>query len=106
MIRGLDDDKIKQSIADKKVVWHFNPPLAAHFGGVNATMIKSAKKAMHAIMDNAGINDEELKTAMIEAEALINSRPLTYQSANPADDDPLTTNHFLHGQIGGQFAPT
>ena len=45
-------------------------------------------------------------TAAIGAEGLINSRPLTYQSANPADDVPLTPNHFLHGQVGGQFAPT
>ena len=39
-------------------------------------------------------------TAIIGAEGLINSRPLTYQSANPVDDVPLTPNHFLHGQIG------
>ena len=44
-------------------------------------------------------------TAIIGAEALINSRPLTYQSADPSDDIPLTPNHSLHGQIGGQFAP-
>ena len=43
-------------------------------------------------------------TAMIGDEGLINSRPLTYQSAIPLDDVPLTPNHFLHGQIGGQFA--
>jgi len=36
---------------------------------------------------------------------LINSRPLTYQSASPEDDTPLTPNHFLHGQAGGKFAP-
>ena len=44
-------------------------------------------------------------TAFTGAEALINSRPLTYQSAHPNVDVPLTPNHFLHGQIGGTFAP-
>ena len=24
---------------------------------------------------------------------------------NPSDDVPLTPNHFLHGQTGGEFAP-
>jgi len=43
-------------------------------------------------------------TALYSAEALVNSRPLTYQSANPQDDIPLTPNHLLHGQIGGTFA--
>ena len=33
-------------------------------------------------------------------ESLLNSRPLTYQSSDPRDE-----NHFLHGQMGGQFAP-
>ena len=56
-------------------------------------------------MGNADNNDEELMTAFTGAEVLINSRPLTYQSANPEDNVPLTPNHFLHGQIGGQFAP-
>ena len=39
------------------------------------------------------------------AEALVNSRSLTYQSVSPQDDIPLTSNHLLHEQIGGTFAP-
>ena len=52
------------------------------------------------------MNDEELMAAFSGAEALINSRPLTYQSAEVKDSIPLTPNHFLHGQAGGQFAPS
>ena len=100
------DDKITESAANKGVKWHFNPPIALHFGGVHEAMMKSAKRAISAILGNADINDEELMTATIGAEELINSRPLTYQSANPVDDVPLTPDHFQHGQIGGQFAPT
>jgi len=33
-------------------------------------------------LTNAEVTDEELMTAFCGAEALINSRPLTYQSAN------------------------
>ena len=101
----LDKDKIKSSTANKGVIWYFNPPLAPHFGGIHETMIKAAKKATYAILKNADVTDEELMTAFTGAEALINSRPLTYQSANPDDDIPITPNHFLHGQVGGQFAP-
>ena len=68
-------------------------------------MIKSVTKALLANLGAADINDEELTTAIIGAEGLINSRLLTYQSANLADYVPLTPNHFLHGQVGGQFAP-
>ena len=69
-------------------------------------MVKSAKKAIKALLRQADINNEELMTAIIGPEGLINSRSLTYQLANHKDDVPLTPNHFLHGQIGGMFAPT
>ena len=68
-------------------------------------MIKAAKRAIASILGNADITDEELVTAVVAAEALINSRPLTYQTANPSDESPLTPNHFLIGQVGGAFAP-
>ena len=106
LVSQLDQEKTTDSIANKGIVWHFNPPLAPHFGGIHESMIKSAKRAITAILGNADITDEELMTAIIGAEGLMNSRPLTYQSTDPADDVPLTPNHFLHGQIGGQFAPT
>ena len=99
LVAELDKDKIKQSVANKGVKWNFNPPMAPHFGGVHESMIKSAKRAIKAILGNADVTDEELMTAIIGAEGLINSRPLTYQTADPSDDVPLTPNHFLHGQM-------
>ncbi|XP_015765556.1 PREDICTED: uncharacterized protein LOC107344425 [Acropora digitifera] len=105
LAKNLDEDKIQRSVANKGIRWHFNPPLAPHFGGVHEIMIKAAKRGIFAILGSADVNDEELMTAFTGAEALINSRPLTYQFANPSDDVPLTPNQFLYGQIGGQFAP-
>ena len=87
------------------VKWHFNPPLGPHFSGVHEIMIKAAKKAIYAILGSADITDEELLSAVVGAEGLINSRPLTYQSSDPANLTPLTPNHFLHGQLGGRFSP-
>ena len=86
-------------------MWSFNPPWAPHFGRVHETMIKSAKRATYAILGTADVTNEELMTAFTGKEALINSRPLTYQSTNPSDDTPITPNHFLIGQVGGQLAP-
>ena len=100
MLLLLDEDKIKESTSNKGIVWHFTPPLAPHFGGVHESMIKSAKKALNAILGNANITDEELMTALTGAEALLNSRPLTYHSANPHDDIPLTPNHFCTAKLG------
>ena len=100
LLLQLDEDKIKESTSNKGIVWHFTPPLASHFGGVHESMIKSAKKALNAILGNADITDEELMTALTGAEALVNSLPLTYQSANPHNDIPLTPNHFCTAKLG------
>ena len=104
-LEALDHKKIQDATTSYGVKWHFNPPLAPHFSGVHEVMIKAAKKATYAILSSADITDEELLSAVVGAEGLINSRPLTYQSSSPTDLTPLTPNHFLHGQLGGRFAP-
>ena len=73
----IDETKVLESVANKCVKWHFNPPFAPHFGGVHESMIKSAQRAIKGIPWNADINDEELMTSIIGAEGLINSPPLT-----------------------------
>lgn len=101
----VKDTNLKSLVTGKGIKWTFNPPYAPHFGGVFETMIKAAKRAVMAILGNADITDEELMTAFTRAEALINSRPLMYQSAGPEDNTPLMPNHLIHVQIGGRFAP-
>ena len=101
LVSKLDNKRIQRVSANRGVNWNYTPPLSPHVGGVYETMIEAANQAMNAVIGNADIKDEEL---IISAEALVNSRPLTYQSASPEDDPPLTPNHFLDGQAGGQFA--
>lgn len=101
----INKEKIISTTAHKGIKWHFQPPSASHFGGVHEIMIKCAKRAVYSILKGADVTDEELQTAFIGAESLINSRPLSYQSSNPSDNTVLTPNHFLCGQLGGEFAP-
>ena len=53
-------------------------------------MVESVKRAAVAILNNADIKDEELMIALCGTKALINSRPLTYQSADVKDNVSLT----------------
>ena len=107
LVDQLDQNQIQRRTVNlfNKVTWHFNPPAAPHFGGIHEAMIKSAKKAIYAVLSNGDIRDEELITAYTAVESLLNSRPLTYQSSDSRDLTPLTPNHFLHGQMGGEVAP-
>jgi Family of unknown function (DUF5641) len=105
-IAELDQQRIVRSLSKSAINWNFNPPAAPHFGGVFEIMIKAAKRAVYAVLGNADVTDEALMSALIGAEALLNSRPLTYQSANPQDIVPLAPSHFLHGEQGGRAATT
>jgi hypothetical protein len=106
LVEAFDQEKIINKVAkDYKIEWKFNPPSAPHFGGVFEALIKSAKKAILAILGNADITDEELHTAICGAERLLNSRPITFVSSDSNDLAPLTPSHFLVGQLGGKFAP-
>ena len=73
--------------------------------GVFESLVKVAKKTLKTIVENARLTDDELQTAIKEVEALLNSRPLTYEGTDPRDERVLTPNHFLIGQLGGQLAP-
>ena len=90
--------------AKNAIKWSFKPPMAPHFGGIHESMIKSAKRTMKAILSHADVTDEELLSAFVGAQDLKISRPLTYQSADPNDNVPLTLNHLLLKQLGGLFA--
>ena len=103
LVHDLDKTKMQRSTANKGIKWYVNSPLAPHFGGIHESVMKTAKSAVSAVLGNADITDEELITEVTGAESLINSRPLTHQSANPDDDIPITPNHFLHGRSGADL---
>ena len=105
LIQAMDHQRIINEAASKGIDWKFNPAWGSHWGGVFEALIKSAKIGLKAILGNANLTDEELHTAIVEVEGLLNSRPLTYCSSDPKDSEVLTPNHFLTGQAGGQLAP-
>ena len=98
-VGDLDRQKIVRYLVSQGTVWKFNPPRAPHFGGVFEALIKSAKRALSAILQQAEVNDEELTTAMCAVEDLLNSRPLGLVSTDSNDLAPLTPTHFLVGRM-------
>ncbi|PFX25917.1 hypothetical protein AWC38_SpisGene9441 [Stylophora pistillata] len=105
LISTLDQTRIKEQAAHEGIRWRFNPPGGSHHGGIFEALIKSAKKALRAILGESRTTDEELLTAVVEVEGILNSRPLSYCSNDTDDENVLTPNHLLYGQMGGQLAP-
>ena len=90
--------KIESDLAQKKIVWKFNPPGAPHFGGIRERLVQSCKKVMIAISDNRSLTNKALSTTMCLVEQTLNTRPLTAVSDDPEDLTALTPNQFLLGR--------
>ncbi|XP_062533439.1 uncharacterized protein LOC134202468 [Armigeres subalbatus] len=93
---------LASTFTNTRTRWSFNPPGAPHMGGAWERMVRSVKVAIGGILEaQRRPDDEVLETVVIEAEAMINSRPLTYIPLESADQESLTPNHFILGSSNG-----
>ena len=88
---------ITDSLVKKGINWKFNPPSAPHHGGVWERLVRSFKNTFYAILGNRRLTDEILSTVFCLVEQSLNDRPLVPASADLADLEALTPNHFLLG---------
>ena len=86
------------------ITWHFNLPLASHFGGIFEIMVKAMKPAMKATIGRADLDEEEFKTTVSGMAYLISSRPIQAVS-DFHDYDVLTPKHFLLPDLAGAVLP-
>ena len=80
-----------------RIKWSFNIERAPWWGGLFERMIKSTKSCLRKMIGRAKLTYEELQTAVIEVEAVLNSRPLSYLTASDTEE-PLTPSHLLTGR--------
>ena len=81
----------------ENVSWLFNPPQSPHTGGVFERLIASSKRALLAVLGGADFWDDELSSAFVFVEGVLNNRPLDFISTDASDLSPLTPGHFLAG---------
>ena len=89
--------KVQQHLAGLGVQWIFNLPKAPWWGGMFERLIASTKRCLRKVIGQAKGSYDEILTTVVEAEAVINSRPLTYVSVDDLDE-PLTPAHLLIGR--------
>ena len=91
------DPTVQEYLADVGSQWIFNIERAPWWGGVFERMVKSTKRCLRKMVGRANFSRDELLTAVVEIEAVINSRPLTYISSSDIEE-PLTPSHLVVGQ--------
>lgn len=83
-LKELNQDKIQKALLQEGIKWTFNPPHGAHHGGVWERLILQVKRALYSVAKQQTLDDDTLKTAMCEAEAILN-RPITPSSEDLND---------------------
>ena len=78
------------------VKWIFNVPKAPWWGGIFERLVRSVKRCLKKILGLARLTYDELLTALVEVEMVLNSRPLTVVSADDLEE-PLTPSHLMVG---------
>ena len=81
----MDQDQVKVEMLKENCDWveiKFNVPSASHMGGIWERKIRTVRSVLSALLQRNGqqMNYEALRTFMCEAEAVVNSRPLTAES--------------------------
>ena len=78
----MDKRRIKEFLMEmggEWIMWKFNLPTASNMGGAWERQIRTARSILSSLLMHHGerLNDESLRTLLVEVEGIINSRPLT-----------------------------
>ena len=101
-MKELNHVKVKDFLMTKScdwdwVEWERNPASSSHMGGVWERQIRSVRSVLSSLLKEhaSRLNDEALRTLLVEVEAIVNSRPLSVDFLPDESIEPLTANHLL-----------
>ena len=91
--------EVKQYLAKRQVDWQFIMERAPWLGGFWERLVRSVKRCLKKSVGRSLLTFEELRTLVVEIEATLNNRPLTYIY----DDEeglsyPLTPADLIYGR--------
>lgn len=95
----FNNDEIRREVSVRGIDWVFNCPANPEAGGAWERLVQSTKRVLAVILKEMAPRVETLRSLVIEAANILNSRPLTHVPVSPEDNAPLTPNDFLLGHI-------
>jgi len=90
--------ELSDALARRGIQWQFISKRAPWFGGFWERLIGLTKSTLKKTLGRTCATLESLQTIVIEVEALLNDRPLTYVSSDVSDLEPITPSHLLQGR--------
>ena len=90
--------EVKEELDKRGVLWRFIPKRAPWYGGFWECLIGLTKTAIKKVLGRRHVPLSTLETIIVEIEAILNDRPLTFVPSDLGDPEPLTPAHLLHGR--------
>lgn len=104
-IMKIDMQRLSDEFTSCYTKWYFNPPETPHMGGMWERLISPVKTCLYESMITRTPTDQMLRSWLIEAENIVNARPLTFVPIDSEEDEALTPNHFIFGSSNGLKPP-
>ena len=70
--------QVKQYLTNRRVEWDFIVEKAPWWGGFWERLVRSVKNCVKKMVGRSTLTFEELRTLLVEVEATLNNRPITY----------------------------
>lgn len=94
-IKGSDTQAY---LSDHRITWKFIVERAAWWGGFWERMVRTVKNVLRKVLGRSALDYDSIVTILTQAEAVVNSRPLTYVHSQAEELTPLTPSHLLIGR--------
>ena len=93
----MNTPEVERHFLDLRTQWTFILEKAPWWGGFYERLIQSVKRCLRKAIGKARMDFDELVTVLVEVEATLNSRPISYVSSEDMEE-PLTPSHLLMGR--------
>ncbi|XP_041673814.1 uncharacterized protein LOC121529877 [Drosophila eugracilis] len=101
----FETERIQSELSSRSIEWVFNFPSNPSEGGVWERMVQCVKQVLRHTLKEVAPRDHVLESLLIEAENIVNSRPLTHLPLNADQEAPLTPNDLLKGAANLPYTP-
>lgn len=101
----FDEVKMRRELAIMGIEWVFNSPGHPEAGGCWERLVQCIKRIIVVTLNERAPRVETLRSYLMEAANIVNSRPLTHVPVSPNDESPITPNHFLISETSSTTVP-
>ncbi|VDP23132.1 unnamed protein product [Heligmosomoides polygyrus] len=95
----MESQEEQQFLSTTGIEWKFITPYGPLKGGFYERLIQSVKNVMYKAIRNKRLDFETMRTFLVEIEACLNTRPLTYMETDLEDRPTIRPIDFIQKNI-------